>query len=111
MYEVIGAKELADTTAQLYNMMHYFQQKNIGSHKFQGDWGCLDQIIISSHLLDTTALVYTAQENVHIFDADWLLEDDKTNLGKQPFRTYIGFKYNGGYSDHLPVYIDLMVRK
>jgi hypothetical protein len=31
--------------------------------------------------------------------------DDKF-LGKQPFRTYVGMKYQGGFSDHLPVYID-----
>ena len=24
----------------------------------------------------------------------------------QPFRTYVGMKYQEGYSDHLPVYAD-----
>ncbi|MGM0648920.1 MAG: hypothetical protein ACQES1_00265, partial [Bacteroidota bacterium] len=25
----------------------------------------------------------------------------------KPYRTYIGYKYHGGYSDHLPVYLKL----
>ena len=28
--------------------------------------------------------------------------------GKKLFRTYIGPKYQGGYSDHLPVFIDII---
>jgi len=43
---------------------------------------------------------------VHFFDADFVLEDDKAFLGKQPFRTYVGMKYQDGFSDHLPVYAD-----
>jgi len=42
-----------------------------------------------------------------IFDADFLLVDDKKNPGKKLNRTFTGFNYNGGYSDHLPVYTDL----
>ena len=37
---------------------------------------------------------------------DFLLVDDLKYLGKKPFRTYLGMKYTGGFSDHLPVYID-----
>jgi hypothetical protein len=43
-----------------------------------------------------------------IFDADFLLEKDEKNMGVKPFRTYSGFSYKGGFSDHLPVYIDLI---
>jgi hypothetical protein len=37
-----------------------------------------------------------------------MLEDDETYHGKKLFRTYIGPRYFGGFSDHLPVYIDLI---
>jgi hypothetical protein len=46
-----------------------------------------------------------------IFDAPWLLEDDEKFMGKMPFRTYGGPKYLGGYSDHLPVFIDVIKKK
>lgn len=36
----------------------------------------------------------------------FLLTDDKKYGGKEPFRTYKGMKYQGGFSDHLPIYTD-----
>ena len=45
--------------------------------------------------------------SLHIFDAPFLLQDDEAWFGKKPFRTYYGAKYVGGFSDHLPVYMDL----
>ena len=46
--------------------------------------------------------------SARIFHADFMLEDDETYHGKKLFRTYIGPRYFGGFSDHLPVYIDLI---
>ena len=34
--------------------------------------------------------------------------DDEVYHGKKLFRTYIWPRYFGGFSDHLPVYIDLV---
>ena len=31
---------------------------------------------------------------------------DKKYGDKEPFRTYKGMKYQGGISDHLPIYVD-----
>ena len=45
--------------------------------------------------------------NGHIIDADYLLEADTKYFGLKTNRTNIGFKYHGGFSDHLPIYIDL----
>ena len=45
------------------------------------------------------------------FRAKFLLIDDDKNLSKKVYRTYLGIKYQGGYSDHLPVYIDLYRNK
>ena len=44
---------------------------------------------------------------MNVFEPDFLLEDDKAFLGKMPKRTYIGMRYQGGFADHLPVYLDL----
>jgi len=97
---------------ELYNLAYYLQEiKGKFSHKYQGEQGILDQMIISGALLDTTANFYTRLNNAHVFDADFLLERDENNIGFKPFRTYIGFKFHGGYSDHLPVYLDLFYQK
>jgi hypothetical protein len=84
--------------------MYNLHAADKGSNKHAGEWGALDQIIVSGNLLNTARRVYTTENDAHFFDADFLLENDKTYLGKQPFRTYLGMKYQEGFSDHLPVY-------
>jgi len=62
-------------------------------------------------MLDSRHVLYTFTGNAGVFSAPFLLEDDERYAGKRPFRTFIGFKYHGGYSDHLPVYLDLFSNK
>jgi len=45
-----------------------------------------------------------------IFRPDFLLQKDPKYPGFTPFSTYRGYKYQGGYSDHLPVLIDIKIR-
>ena len=42
-------------------------------------------------------------------NANFLLEPDPKYEGMQLNRTYLGMRYKGGYSDHLPVYVDLSI--
>ncbi|NLO71914.1 MAG: endonuclease [Porphyromonadaceae bacterium] len=92
---------------KLYNLSFRLEEQGKGSHKFQGEWGMLDQIIVSGNLLDPSNSISATVQDMHVFDADFLLEDDKAFLGKMPRRTYLGMSYKGGFSDHLPVYVDL----
>ncbi len=93
---------------ELYNLSYYLQfEKNICSYKYHGHWGTLDQCIVSGALLLKNQALYTSLDDAHVFKADFLLEKDDSYYGVRPFRTYLGFKYHGGFSDHLPVYIDL----
>ncbi len=96
----------------LYNLSYYLEhEKHLGTHKYAGQWGILDQIIVSYGLMDTTSSVFTSLENAYIYNPDFLLEPDEKYTGKKVFRTYLGFKYHGGYSDHLPTYLDIFFRK
>jgi len=96
---------------ELYNLAWHLQTQKLGSHKYGGEWGILDQIIISGDLLNGENKTITSINDAHIFNANFLLEPDKSNVGFKPFRTYVGFKYNDGYSDHLPVFLDLYFKK
>ncbi len=108
MLEVMKAKSLNDSISDknLYNLVYKLHTEGKGSNKHSGDWGALDQMIVSGGLLNQSGSFYTRQSDAHFFDADFLLENDKTYLGKQPFRTFVGMKYQEGFSDHLPVYAD-----
>ncbi len=91
----------------LINMMYpYFSKNNMGTHKYQQYWGILDQIIVSPGLYRAQSGLQTKTAGI-IFNSDFLLEEDKVNIGEKPMRTYLGPIYQGGYSDHLPIYIDL----
>lgn len=92
---------------KLYNLAFRLEERGKGSHKYQGEWAMLDQIIVSGALLDIKNNINTTVSDMHVFEPDFLLEDDKAFLGKMPRRTYIGMRYRGGFSDHLPVYVDL----
>jgi endonuclease/exonuclease/phosphatase family metal-dependent hydrolase len=92
----------------LINMMYsYLSKNNIGTHKYKEHWGILDQIIVSQGFFRAKNSLQTVR-SASIFYADFLLEVDNANMGKKPKRTYSGYKYIGGFSDHLPVYIDLI---
>jgi hypothetical protein len=73
-----------------------------GTIKFREEWETIDHMIISRPVLS-----YTTPHSMQIFDAPFLLQDDEAWFGQKPFRTYYGAKYIGGFSDHLPVYMDL----
>ncbi|PKP10397.1 MAG: endonuclease [Bacteroidetes bacterium HGW-Bacteroidetes-4] len=99
-------------TKQLINLSYELRYtKNQGSHKYQGQWTLLDQVIVSGGLLSKSKKTYTTSDKLTIFRAPFLLEPDEAYLGDKPFRTYVGLKYNGGFSDHLPVFIDLLTKE
>jgi len=80
---------------------------NKGTIKFQEEWEAIDHMIVSRHLLTNVYGLHTSPHGLKIFDAPFLLQDDEAWFGKKPFRTYYGSQYIGGFSDHLPVYMDL----
>ncbi len=78
-----------------------------GTLKHQYHWQIFDQLIISSNLIYACKSLRYIKKSALIFHPDFLFVNDESYGGKKLFRTYIGPKYQGGYSDHLPVYIDL----
>jgi len=95
---------------QIYNLMYPLSLTNEGTHPFHGHWAVLDHMIVSSALLDKSNKIYTTIESAYPFKAEFLLEEDTKYGGTKTNRSYIGFKYNGGYSDHLPVILDLFFK-
>ncbi len=95
----------------LYNLFYkYTKQKNTGTYKYRKEWNILDQIIVSGNLFDRSQRVYVLPESAEIFQRDFLMTKDGNNGGKRPKKTYNGRKHEGGYSDHLPVYVDFHIK-
>ena len=90
----------------LRNLM---KDKKEGTYRYRGEWGILDQFIVSESLLKKKGSIRTSSKNVQILRHDFLLEEDEKYGGDKPFRTYNGMKYLGGFSDHLPISLDLEI--
>ena len=76
-----------------------------GTHTYKGEWGILDHIMVSQGFNIGNIIVIPNSGKINSFD--FLMEEYKGN--KQPKRTYVGEKYLGGYSDHLPVSIEIRI--
>lgn len=86
---------------ELFNPMVSLQSYKRGSMIFKKQWMLFDQQLFSKGF-------FTSQSNLEyiktdIFDADFLKNTGGKSTGL-PFRTFVGGKYFGGYSDHFPVY-------
>lgn len=78
-----------------------------GSYKYQSKWENYDQMFCSEYLFAANGNIQL-QPNVYtVFDEPFVLEDDQKYQGLKPFRTFIGYNYHGGFSDHLAVYVDI----
>ena len=98
------------TPGKLYNLCAQFEKKEgLGSHKFDGEWGMLDQFIVSGELINESSSFHTNRAQVHICRAPFLLKKDKT--GDAPKRSFLGAFFVNGFSDHLPVYLDMELKK
>lgn len=95
----------------LYNMFLHKANKKDGSYKYRGKWGFLDQFIVSGNLLNSKNKTKIRDNKASVFNKSFLLEDDVKYGGEKPFRMYSGYKYLGGVSDHLPIYLDLVIKE
>jgi len=100
----------SDSINFLVNLSEKMALKGEGTYRYMGEWEMIDQIIVSNKLLTCDNGFYTNDKMLKIFRPDFLLQKDPKYPGFTPFSTYRGYKYQGGFSDHLPVLIDLKIR-
>lgn len=110
--EVLGAGgDWEDTSDIFYNYMYGLKYKEgRGTYKYGGYWNMLDQILVTHGLRDGEGNIKVYPVSAGIFAPDWLTTEDRQAPGGQPFRTYLGPRYLGGFSDHFPVWLDLQVQ-
>ena len=88
--------------SNLYNPMETLRSYNRGTTSYNRQWNLFDQILMSTNFFESTTNEFEFS-TANIFDEDFLKLFDGKYKGT-PFRTYVGKKYKGGYSDHFPVY-------
>jgi len=105
--DVFKAELDTNKKADYYNLMYPHLDKQ-GTNKYRGSWSIIDQFIVSESLFHSKNGLQIKNKSANIFNADYLLEPDPKYEGMQLYRTYLGMRYKGGYSDHLPIYLDLV---
>ena len=75
-----------------------------GTHNYRGNWHILDHIMVSQSFLKKKG-IHVKKNSGKIYSPEFILTTYKGNT--VPYRTYGGKKYLGGYSDHLPVSIQI----
>ena len=110
--QVLKATKVPDLSSgnTLYNPTNNFNwRQGEGSEFYKGEWSRFIQIILSTSLVNNQLGSDGAFHDIHIFHPEWLLKNDDAYQQMIPERTYEGEGKPVGFSDHLPVYINLQL--
>lgn len=107
MLSVAGKEMTLENENLLINLSEEYKGSVPGSYKFSGSWQMIDQILVSKNLISGDGKVCIKPMSFRVFSPEFILEKDEKYGGVKPNRTYTGMIYHGGYSDHLPVILDL----
>lgn len=92
----------------LDNFVNLFEKealKGLGTYRYKGVWEMIDQVLVSKKLATRESGLHVEKQG--IFMADFLMTGDPVYPGLSPFSTYRGYRYQGGFSDHLPLLLQL----
>jgi len=105
---ILKAKgRIKDVSANdMFNPMYDYYRRGLGSNAYRDNWSLFDQIILSPALLNKDQDGYFFYKAI-IFNKKYLIQRSGRYKG-YPFRTFSGDKYQGGYSDHFPVFVYLV---
>ncbi len=97
----------------LYNPFYDMLMAGYGTLAYNDIWNIFDNIIISENLINAPSAelklqksIYNSQFYANIFKPSYLIQQEGRFKG-YPFRSFSRNKWMGGYSDHLPVFINI----
>jgi len=109
---ILGAAPAGDTLGgNLVNLTWPHYRAGEGTHAHRHATGVLysliDQVIVSIAMTDEDASIRV--DNTLIGRFPFLIHETASGAAV-PYRTYVGPRYQGGYSDHLPLIVDFSLR-
>lgn len=88
-------------TNSFYNPMVKMMSYSSGSLVHKKQWMLFDQMLFSQGFISDNKTI--SHVLTGIFSPDFL-KNNAVKMGGAPYRTFVGSKYLGGYSDHFPIY-------
>ena len=93
--------------SDIVNLSFSWLEEPTGTIKYQTQWSVFDQVMVSGSLINTNSGISTGSSQAKIVNLPFLLGKDERYGGIKPKRTFYGYDYIGGFSDHLPVLLQL----
>jgi hypothetical protein len=90
-------------SGELFNTMYPLFKKGIGSLNYRDGLNLFDQIIVTPSLLGIDYSSYHFRY-ARVFNSSFLMQKDGQYKG-YPLRSFAGTVWQGGFSDHFPVYV------
>ncbi len=100
----------SDSENSLVNLADSLNSSGNGTYRYAGLWEMIDQVMVTRSLLNSNDGLFTRTNLLKVFRAEFLLQKDSKYPGLSPYPTYRGYKYVGGFSDHLPILLELKFR-
>lgn len=88
-------------SGKLINLSAEWQSYPVKTLKNQYTWEIFDQFIVTDYFLKSESCFRFV--SAEIFKAGFLLEPDPKFGGLKPKRSYVGYSFQEGFSDHLPI--------
>lgn len=98
--------------ADLFTPMTKLYKTGIGSLAYRDTWNLFDIMVVNGNLLGSDYREFKVMPDpktrnyAYVFRRGFMLQKEGRYKG-YPLRTLVGGQYQGGYSDHLPVYLYL----
>ena len=105
--EGFRTKRINDNEPILTNLMTKNKNKT-GSYVYSNDILSFDQFLVSKPLLER---IETGDTISHVFIPLYMIDTNPKLSKPIPFSTYKSYKYQGGISDHYPIYFEIDTRK
>lgn len=99
---ILKAMKKTRGAGQLMNLAWAQSKLNIGTVQHENVWYMFDQFIVSHSLFPRIK-----SKKMHILRNDKTIYKSPKTGKEYPNRTYVGSRYTGGVSDHLPVWIEI----
>lgn len=112
MTEGLGAKGRIRDLApgDFYNPFAAVHKAGMGTLAYGDAWNLFDNIVVSGNMVDGSGNGFRLMQipgskySGGIFRRPYMIQQEGQFKG-YPLRTYVGNNFQGGYSDHFPVYI------
>ena len=98
-------RRVADGSVFLFSPLYPMFRRGQGSYVYRDCWNLYDNFFLDNGFLSGEGWRY---DRAGVFVREWMLSSGGGQRRGYPLRTFSSGAYTGGYSDHLPVFVEFV---